>query len=113
MGPNSPRRDLGECFGQCILGVCRVVIHLQSNPEVLGHAEEAGKPQAGIGRDPARARDNLSNPALRHPDLLGQSVLRNALELTRFRGHLSLVSQGVHNAKVAQAVSAGIPAANG
>jgi RHS repeat-associated protein len=42
-------------------------------------------------------------------------VLNNdgSVELTRFRGHLSLISQGVHDAQVAQAVPAGVSAANG
>jgi hypothetical protein len=53
------------------------VIHLQPDPEGLGHSEETGQAQPSVGRDTTSARYDLADPALRYADLFGQSVLRD------------------------------------
>jgi hypothetical protein len=60
-----------------------LVIHLQTDPEALGHSEETREPQAGVGSHPTSARNDLADPTLWHPDFLGETVLRDPHRLQK------------------------------
>lgn len=72
------------------------VIHLQADPECVGHAEESGEAQARVGGNGAFAGDNLADAALRDGDFFGETVLSDFHGLEEFFEQ-DLAGMGVAN----------------
>jgi hypothetical protein len=75
---DGPWFDLAQGFGKGVFGLGGIVIHLQTDPESLGHAEEPGQSEAGIRSHRSLAGNDLTDAPLRNPDLFGQPVLGDA-----------------------------------
>jgi hypothetical protein len=52
-----------------------IVIHLQPDPESIGHGEKSRQAQTGIGSDRSCSGNDFTNAPLRHTDFPGQPVL--------------------------------------
>ena len=79
-----PRTNLFKRPRHCILGHGDIVVRLQADPKAIGPAEKPRQAKPGIGRDGARARDDLADPPLRHADLIGEPLLGDLHRLEEF-----------------------------
>jgi len=73
-----PGFDLAQGFGKGVFCFGGIVIHLQADPESLGHAEEPGQSEAGIRSHGSLAGNDFADAPLRNPNLFGQPVLGDA-----------------------------------
>src|SRR6478735_3075987 len=78
-----PRLDLGQRLGQRVFGDRAVVIVLQTGPEPFGSSEEPRQAQTGVRCHRTLAGDDLTYPALRDTDLLGESILSDLHRLQK------------------------------
>src|ERR1700761_863481 len=72
---------LAQLFLMQIVLCLDVVVGLHVDPVPLRQPEGPGEPEAGIGRDPAPAVDDLTNPGLRQSSRLSEPVLADSQRL--------------------------------
>ena len=78
------RRDRCKSVGEHFTRVHKIVMGLKIQPEFGFHSKKYPQPSGGIRRDGAPPRHDLADPALRHSNFLGQTVLRHAQGFEKF-----------------------------
>lgn len=78
-----------------VFGNIKVILGLQSQPELRRVSEEAREAQGGIGSDGALAQHDLVNAARIHADVNGKAVLAEVHRLDEFlQQHFARVNRG-------------------
>ena len=71
-------------FAKMVFGNIKIILCLQSQPELGRVAKETSQPQCSIRRDGAPAKHDLVNAACVHADVNGKAVLAQAHRLDKF-----------------------------
>jgi hypothetical protein len=78
------RRDCRKPVGEYFTRMHKIVVGLEIQPEFGFHSKKYSQPSRGIRRDGAPPRYDLADPALRHSNFLGQTVLCHAQGFEKF-----------------------------
>ena len=63
---------------ELVAGDLQIVVSLQVEPPFGPRPEIPGEPQGGVGTDGSLTADDLANPERRHPQGLGEGILRQS-----------------------------------